>query len=134
MIPTLISIDHIHLSVGDRALAEKWYKDVLGFTRIISLERWAVDGGPLTIASASGNIHLALFENAEVQSTIVAFNVGSEEFFEWMAHLDRKGIFVKEVDHDLSWSIYFKDLDGNPFEITTYEYDRVKEKLEKLSV
>lgn len=134
MIPKLISIDHIHLSVGDRALAEKWYKDVLGFTRIVSLERWAVDGGPLTIASASGNIHLALFENAEVQSTIVAFNVGAAEFFEWMAHLDRKGIFVKEVDHDLSWSIYFKDLDGNPFEITTYEYDRVKKELEKIGV
>lgn len=134
MIPKLISIDHIHLSVGDRTLAEKWYKDVLGFTRIVSLERWAVDGGPLTIASASGNIHLALFENAEVQSTIVAFNVGAKEFFEWMVHLDLKGIFVKEVDHDLSWSIYFKDLDGNPFEITTYEYDRVKEELEKVSV
>ncbi len=133
MIPKLISIDHIHLSVRDRALAEKWYKDVLGFTRITSLERWAVDGGPLTIASSSGNIHLALFENSEVQSTIVAFNVAANEFFEWMAHLDRKGIFVKAVDHDLSWSIYFKDLDGNPFEITTYEHEKVKAELEKLS-
>ncbi len=29
------------------------------------------------------------------------------------------------VDHDLSWSIYFVDPDGNRFEVTTYDYDEV---------
>jgi catechol-2,3-dioxygenase len=29
-------------------------------------------------------------------------------------------------DHDLSVSLYFHDPDGNPFEITTYEYQAVK--------
>lgn len=29
------------------------------------------------------------------------------------------------VDHDVAWSLYFADSDGNPFEITSYEYDAV---------
>lgn len=30
---------------------------------------------------------------------------------------------MKPVDHEVSWSIYFKDPDGNPFEDTTYDYE-----------
>ena len=33
------------------------------------------------------------------------------------------------VDHGLSWSIYFRDPWGYPFEITTYEYEAVKAQL-----
>lgn len=29
------------------------------------------------------------------------------------------------VDHDLSYSLYFTDLDGNSLELTTNEYDAV---------
>jgi catechol-2,3-dioxygenase len=29
---------------------------------------------------------------------------------------------VELEDHHVSFSIYFSDLDGNPYEITTYEY------------
>jgi catechol-2,3-dioxygenase len=33
------------------------------------------------------------------------------------------------VDHDKSWSIYFNDPYGNPFEITTYDYETVRQQL-----
>jgi len=33
------------------------------------------------------------------------------------------------VDHEISYSIYFEDLDGNKLELTCYEYDFVKSKI-----
>ena len=33
------------------------------------------------------------------------------------------------VDHQLAWSFYFCDPDGNRFELTTYDYDDVKNSL-----
>lgn len=130
MAPKLKAFDHIHVSVKDRKLAEQWYQDVLGFERVAEFEVWAADGGPLTIANAQGNIHLALFESDTVQNTVIAFSVNAENFFAWIEHLKDKDMPVKIIDHDLSWSIYFKDPDGNPFEITTYEYDSVHSYME----
>ncbi|WP_419533244.1 VOC family protein [Endozoicomonas sp.] len=123
MIPNLQNVDHIHLNVSDRSKSEEWYRLVLGFQRVETLEFWAVSGGPLTLESANKNIHLALFENAEIQDTTIAFKVGASELDEWIIHLAENDIHCKPVDHAVSWSIYFKDPDGNPFEITTYEYD-----------
>ena len=62
MAPRLERVDHIHVFVNDRTIAEQWYADVMGFHRVTGLEFWATDGGPLTIGDASGSIHLALFE------------------------------------------------------------------------
>jgi catechol-2,3-dioxygenase len=28
-------------------------------------------------------------------------------------------------DHQVSWSLYFSDPDGNPYEITSYTYDQL---------
>lgn len=122
MIPKLLSIDHIHINVANRAAAETWYKDVLGFVRDPAHERWVTDQGPLTLANREGNIHLALFERPHIQNTVIAFNVSASGLKEWIQHLTSKGIDVAPINHDLSWSIYFRDNDGNPFEITTYEY------------
>jgi catechol-2,3-dioxygenase len=130
MVPTLIAVDHIHLSVRDRKLAEQWYRNTLGLERLAAFEQWVSDKGPLTIGNAQGNIHLALFESEKVQNTVVAFSVTAEDFFAWIEHLKDKEIVVNIVDHDLSWSIYFKDPDGNPFEITTYEYDAVMKSMD----
>lgn len=125
MIPPLLLIDHVHVSVKDRSEAEQWYKNVLGFARVAEFDQWATDKGPLTIGNAQGNIHLALFESANVQNTVIAFSVTAENFFAWIEHLKDNGIATNIIDHDLSWSIYFRDPDGNPFEITTYDYAEV---------
>lgn len=125
MAPHLLVIDHVHVSVKNRKLAEQWYKDILGFEPVAEFASWATDKGPLTIGNAQGNIHLALFEAEVIQNTVIAFSVTAENFFAWIEHLNDKGMPTTIVDHDLSWSIYFKDPDGNPFEITTYEYAEV---------
>ena len=36
---------------------------------------------------------------------------------------------IDEVDHEGSWSLYFSDPDGNPFEITSYDYQWLKKQL-----
>ena len=131
MTPALQRVDHVHVFVRDRAQAERWYADVLGFHRVDGLEFWAADGGPLTIGDESGSIHLALFEKpSQPCRSTVAFAADAAQFLLWCRHL---GEALKHpmhpVDHQVAWSLYFSDADGNPFEITCYDYDSVSTKL-----
>lgn len=123
--PTLDDVDHLHVHVRDRAAAEAWYRDVLDLKRLDALAHWARDGGPLTIANAGGSIHLALFEQppqAGNRSTI-ALSTSAGGFVAWRRRLAAAlGEAPRAVDHGQSWSLYFRDPDGNPYEITTYEH------------
>ena len=123
MPPELLGFDHIHVYVTDRAKAEQWYEDVLGLYRSKALEFWAADGGPLTIQNSSGTVHIALFERpAQPCRSVVAIHVDADGYKAWKAHLERllPGN-VSEQDHEVSMSLYFRDPDGNPYELTTYE-------------
>ncbi len=125
MAPELERIDHIHVFVADRPAAEQWYRRVMGLERTEPLAFWAADGGPLTLGNASASIHLALFERpaAKCRSTI-ALGTTAEGLRDWRRHLAAElGRPVDLVDHQVSWSIYFEDPDGNPYEITTYEHE-----------
>jgi catechol-2,3-dioxygenase len=131
MIPVLTGIDHVHVYVSDRVAAEEWYDRVLGLKRMQDLAFWAADGGPLTVANASNTIHLALFEQARQQCrSTVALGAGAEDFLAWRKHLqsvlERE---VEAVDHQVAWSLYFQDPDGNPFEITSYEHAIISTRL-----
>jgi catechol-2,3-dioxygenase len=121
---SLQRIDHIHVHVSDRRAAEHWYQTVLGFMRVKELEFWAAGGGPLTLADASGAIHLALFERpSQSRHATIAFAVNAENFLAWREHLQSlPELTVEMEDHTVSWSLYFCDPDGNPYEITSYEY------------
>ena len=124
MIPAIERIDHVHVFVSNRDRAERWYHDVLGFSRVAGYEFWATDGGPLTLGNPTGSVHLALFERPSLpcRSTI-ALAVGHEDFLAWRAHLSRAlGRAPELQDHRVSWSMYFSDPDGNPYELTSYEY------------
>lgn len=129
MTPKLQSIDHIHIHVSNRELSEQWYKQVLGLHREKNLEFWAKGGGPLTITNNEGSIHLALFESESNQRTVVAFSVSGQEYMAWYTHLRNEGLQVNHNNHEVSWSVYFKDPDSNPYEITTYDYEFVKQAL-----
>lgn len=121
--PLVDGIDHVHVFVSDRAAAEAWYARVLGFRRVAHLESWAADGGPLTLADAAGRVHLALFERPSLPCrSTVAIGVRGDAFMRWRVWLEASlGRPVEPVDHGVSWSLYFSDPDGNPFEITTYD-------------
>jgi catechol 2,3-dioxygenase-like lactoylglutathione lyase family enzyme len=122
MAPPIQRIDHIHVFVSDRAAARRWYADVLGFAVVPELEHWASDGGPLTIADATGAVHLALFERpARPHRSTIALGVSREAFLAWEQHLGTSlGQAPDRVDHGAAWSVYFSDPDGNPYEITCY--------------
>ena len=129
MAPELKGFDHIHVYVADRARAEDWYAEVLGFRRVEALMSWAVKDGPLTLEDPEGTVHLALFERADPEgSSTVAFGASGEAFLAWKAHLEDKGLDLRIADHKLAYSLYFHDPDRNLYEITTYDYDKVRSK------
>jgi len=129
--PPLLDVDHVHVFVNDRRAAERWYRDVLGLTRVEALEAWATDRGPLTIANPSGTIHLALFERpAQKRHSTIALSVTAGDFAAWKSHLAAVlGSTPEVVDHDLSLSMYLTDPDGNPYEITTNDHAAAREVL-----
>ena len=128
MTPRIKAIDHVHVFVSSREASERWYRETLGLARTKELEFWASGGGPLTIQNADGTLHLALFERPREQCrSTIALAVHASEFLLWKTHLQSAlGLRIDEVDHQVSWSVYFSDPDGNPFEITSYEYEDVK--------
>lgn len=81
----------------------------------------------MTLIDASGSVGLALFERpAPACRSSIALRASAGEFLAWRRHLAAAiGGSLEAVDHDLSGSIYFSGPDGNPFEITSYEYARV---------
>jgi len=134
MTPALDRFDHVHVFVSDRVAAERWYADVMGLVREPELERWATGGGPLTLTNGSGTVHVALFERSpQPCRSTVALSVGAEEFCAWRKHLAEKLERPIELDdHELSWSLYFSDPDGNPWEITCYQHAVVSTLLEPM--
>jgi len=133
MAPKLESLDHIHIFVVDRSTSEQWYARVLGLYRAPEFESWVSERGPLTLGNPSGTVHLALFERPVAKChSVVAFRATAPEFLAWRSHLSvALGYSLEAVDHDLSWSLYFNDPDGNPFEITSYEYKQITDALAK---
>ena len=133
MLPVLDGIDHIHVYVSDREKAAAWYARVMGFKVKKDLAFWAEDEkGPLTIEDTKARIHLALFSSDDfVPSTNVAFKTDGREFLAWKSHLEKEQILLRCTDHQISWSLYFNDLDKNMHEITTYQYNYVAAYLNK---
>ncbi|MCB1022820.1 MAG: VOC family protein [Acidobacteria bacterium] len=134
-------VDHIHVFVSDQYKAAEWYAKILGLEILEEHEDWAFDGGPLTISSDGGNTSLALFQkgnSGETNRSTVAFRVTAENFLRFLTLLDENEVFGlnghrvsrKDVsDHEKAYSIYLCDEDKNPIEITTYEYELVKGRL-----
>lgn len=122
-------LDHIHVYVKDRAAAEEWYGRVLGLRRKPELESWAVPHGPLMLQTANEAVVLALFQRetgAAGNSSTIALGVSGAAFREWKKHLETVlDSAPRQVDHGLAWSLYFSDPDGNPFEVTTYDYEEI---------
>lgn len=129
-IPALTGIDHFHLYVENKQTALKWYKEILGFRAVDAFADWNTERGPLTIEDSSGTIHLALFtRDKQPPVTSIAFKASGEQFLLWQAHFAQHQIKLRVADHQLTWSMYFKDPDGNMHEITTDEHQYVTDNI-----
>ncbi|HEU4593625.1 MAG TPA: VOC family protein [Pyrinomonadaceae bacterium] len=135
-------LDHVHIYVADQYVAAEWYQKILGLEIVEEVEDWATDG-PLTISSDGGSTSLALF-NAGARGfdgprrSTVAFRVKGGAFLDFLDRLEavevdggdgRPLARADVVDHEHSLSVYFKDPDGNPYELTTYDHALVRERL-----
>lgn len=129
MPPKLTGIDHVHVYVTSRGEAAEWYASVLGLKPVEALMAWATDKGPLTLADAGGNVHLAVFESDKPPTSTIAFGADGADFLSWKTHLESHSLELRLADHKLSWSLYFSDPYGNYHEITTYDYDFVAKQL-----
>ena len=119
----LDGIDHVALAVPDVARTVAWYGEVLGFERRYE-EAWG--GVPAFIGK--GTTALALFPRkgtpAEKQDgpfLHLALRADRAEFVRAQKELRAKGIQFLFEDHGIAHSIYFRDLNDLPLEITTYE-------------
>jgi catechol 2,3-dioxygenase-like lactoylglutathione lyase family enzyme len=126
----LEGIDHIAMSVSDVPCAAAWYIDVLGFE---PRHEGMWNGVPVFIGK--GNTAIALFPHhrhsapSSVHSSRprflhLAFRTDAAGFQTSQQELKDRGIPFDFQDHQISHSIYFRDLDGHELEITTYELPR----------
>ena len=83
---------------------------------------------PLTLQDPNDTAHVALFERPHQKNrATVALRVSAQAFAGWRGHLASfPEVIVSVEDHTVSMSLYFSDPDGNPYEITTYEYAAAK--------
>jgi len=60
-------------------------------------------------------------DRAAVRALHFAFRADRENFLRAQDELKERAIPFDFQDHEISHSIYFRDLDGHEIEITTYE-------------
>jgi|SRR5262249_7135520 len=123
----LEGIDHVAMGVRDIERSAQWYIEVLGFER---LHEGMWNGVPTFIGK--GNTGIALFPathdakasaHREIRMLHLAFRADRENFLAAQHELEKRGIKFEFRDHEISHSIYFRDLDGHQLEITTYELE-----------
>jgi catechol 2,3-dioxygenase-like lactoylglutathione lyase family enzyme len=118
----LDGIDHVAIGVPDMEATIAWYREVLGLERLHPNE-W--NGVPAFIGN--GSTALALFPRKKASRTDggamlhLAFRSDRQQFLRAQQELKQRGIGFRFEDHGIAHSIYFRDLNDLPLEITTYE-------------
>lgn len=123
--------DHIHVPVPNREEAAEWYSEHLGFRLCEKLALWLEhEYAPLFLEDPSENVKVALVKTDNFSpASAIAFRCGGPELLEWSTYLSGKGILERVADHEVCWSLYFKDVAGNGIEITSYDYGFLSKKL-----
>lgn len=139
------AVDHVELYVTNKVEAVRWYKWIFGLDTDNMSTTHLDDGQPVLIRV--GDMTLALYEgdNAVDEKSCsgirrIAFRTTGDSFLALLDHLDELKIPMTDdngntlkpkraVDHGDSYSVYFSDFDCNYFEIVTYEFNYVKERI-----
>ncbi|MEO0918137.1 MAG: VOC family protein [Pseudomonadota bacterium] len=128
------ALDHVHLYVANPEAAAAWYGRVLGLEVLPSSKR--LHGGKY-MATPRGQYCATIFPGKPPSDGdhTTAFRVPGRvfmEFGEQLPHSDvsgRSGDLLQAsnaADHDLAFSYYFQDPDGNHLELTTYDHELVR--------
>jgi catechol 2,3-dioxygenase len=118
------ALGHVVLKVSDLARSERFYADVLGLP---VCARFNQDGMNMVFFTLGNHHDLALLqvsgaERADAQSAglhHVAFNIGTtlDELRAARDALAAAGVATVPIDHEVTKSLYFDDLDGNNIEV-----------------
>lgn len=137
-------LDHVHITVPDRAEAAAWYSEHLGFEPVEDLRFWAegVDGGPLQMSADGGSTTIALFPSRGTEpdarhQAAAAFSVEGAAFVEFarslpgvIPSLDGDPLTVDDlVDFDLCFAFDFSDPWGNHYELNCFDHALVRAEL-----
>ena len=117
------SLGHVVLRVTDLERSEKFYHEVLGLPVCAHFHEQGYNMAFFTL----GNHHdLAISEVKGGERSDdapgldhVAFCIGTkiEELKEAQAHLQKAGVALDPIDHEVTKSLYFDDPDGNTIEV-----------------
>ncbi len=137
------ALDHVHKYMSDPEAAVAWYGRVLGL-KPFATQRDAVTGaGGIYMATAAGQYCATFFRGVPPSDGdhTAAFRVSGKAFIAFGNALTdaevpaRGGGFLRRkdaADHELAFSYYFQDPDGNHLEITTYDHPKVRTWFEAL--
>jgi catechol 2,3-dioxygenase-like lactoylglutathione lyase family enzyme len=119
----LEGIDHVAIAVPAMEPTIAWYREVLGLERLHAAE-W--NGVPAFVGA--GSTAIAFFpdkDNAGQRGPMLhlAFRTDRAGFVRAQEELKKRGIAFHFEDHEIAHSIYFRDLNHLPLEITTYELE-----------
>ena len=128
------ALDHVHLYVADPDAAADWYGRVLGLKVLPSSKR--LHGGKY-MSTPRGQYCATIFPDKPPSDGdhTTAFRVSGRVFMAFgdaLPHEDvagRSGSLLQPgsaADHDLAFSYYFQDADGNHLELTTYDHEPVR--------
>jgi catechol 2,3-dioxygenase-like lactoylglutathione lyase family enzyme len=121
--PALVGVSHLTLPVGDLALAERFYVDMLGLE--------PVRRNPAYLALRCGALELDLFEQPGHRHTDLqphphlAFEVDGDAFSRFQARLTAHGVPFdgpRRLGPPGHASIYFPDPFGNLLELATFAH------------
>ena len=128
------ALDHVHLYVADPDAAADWYGRVLGLQVLPSSKR--LQGGKY-MATPRGQYCATIFPGVPPSDGdhTTAFRVPGRVFVAFGAQLPHADVAGRSgnplrpeeaADHDLAFSYYFQDPDGNHLELTTYDHAPVR--------